>query len=300
MRIAEQRQKNTECRRRNREIERIRRDAALSIPASVDNSECLRMTLLHRAAAAHAKKIALRISEETGTKGEEYQRVFLQKLIEQPVLANVVPDYVSQRRQLQLSGVVCDGLAQAWSRLKYGIGRDRFLARNVIEAAVISIGDERCMRAAATCIGMNKRTIRRAIRRRSLLNDRTDGEAWAKIYRRKRKDTLEQSVVDRVIEWWTDETRVSPCKKDVMNKRVGFKTKISHATHWLEESQVSPHIDLIPLDSWLLDLCRAIFGEVVAVIACLRFGVPGFLGFGLCLASKKTKGLCPFSVELQC
>lgn len=203
------------------------------------------MALLHRAAAAHAKKVAFNISEETGNRGEEYQRVFFQKLIEQLVLENVVPDYVSQRRQLQLSRVVCDGLAQAWSGLKYGIGRDRYLARNVIEAAVISIGDERCMRAAATCVGMNKRTIRRAIQRRSLLNDRSDGEVWAKIYRRKRKDALEQSVVDRVISWWTDETRVSPCKKDVMNKRVSFKTKISHATHWLEESQVSPLADSI-------------------------------------------------------
>lgn len=150
-----------------------------------------------------------------------------------------VPEYVSKRRQLELSRVVCDGLAEAWSGLKYGIGKDRFLARNVIEAAVISIGDDRCMRAAATCVGMNKRTVRRAIQRRSLLNDRSDGEVWAKIYRRKRKDALEECVVDRVISWWTDETRVSPCKKDVRNKRTGYKTKFFHPTHWLEESEVS-------------------------------------------------------------
>lgn len=142
---------------------------------------------------------------------------------------------------------MCDGLAQAWSRLKYGIGKDRFLARNVIEAIVISIGDDRCMRAAATCVGMNKRTVRRAIQRRSLLNDRSDGEVWAKIFRRKQKDALEQCVVDWVISWWTDETRVSPCKKDVRNKRISFKTKVSHATHWLEESQVSGFGDFTSL-----------------------------------------------------
>ena len=223
-------------------MERIRREAALSVPAAVDNSECLRTALLHRAAAAHAKKVAFSISAETGTRGEEYQRVFLQKLIEQPVLARVVPEYVSQRRQLQLSGVVCDGLAQAWSGLKFGIGKDRTLARNVIEAAVISIGDERCMRAAANCVGMNKKTIRRAIHRRALLNQSSDGEVWARLYRRKRKDATDQCIVDQVVAWWTDETRVSPCKKDVRVKRVAFKTKITHATHWLEESQVSLHI----------------------------------------------------------
>lgn len=245
LRVNEARQKNTLCRRKNRELERIRRDAAQSVAASIDNTDCLRKALMHRAAAAHAKKVAFKLSEDTSARGEEYQRVFFQKLIEQPLLETLVPEYVKQRRQLELSRVVCDGLAQAWSGLKYGIGRDRFLAKNVIEAAVISIGDDRCMRAAATCVGMNKKTVRRAIQRRSLLNKRSDREVWAKIFRRKRKDALEQWVVDRVISWWTDETRVSPCKKDVRSKRIGFKTKVFHATHWLEESQVRAFADLL-------------------------------------------------------
>lgn len=239
--VSQARQKNTECRRRNRILERVRKNALQSVAASVDNSECLRVALLHRAAAAHAKKMATMICEETGSRGEEYQKIFIQKLLEQPLLENVVPEYVSQRRTLQLSKVVCDGLAHAWSGLKYGIGKDRTLARNVIEAAVISIGDDRCMRAAATCVGMNKKTIRRAIQRRALLNQSSDGEVWARLYRRKRKDAFEQCIVDQVVAWWTDETRVSPCKKDIRVKRIAFKTKITHATHWLEESQVSLH-----------------------------------------------------------
>lgn len=236
--VCQARRKNTECRRKNRILERIRREALQSVAASNDNSECLHAALLHRAAAAHAKRLATAICEETGPRGEEYQRILIAKFLEQPVLKNVVPEYVAERRALQLSRVVCDGLQQAWSGLKYGIGRDRTLARNVIEAAVISIGDERCMRAAATCVGMNKRTIRRAIQRRTLLNQSSDGEVWARLYRRRRKDALEQCVVDRVVAWWTEETRVSPCKKDVRVKRIGYKNKITHATHWLEESQV--------------------------------------------------------------
>ncbi|KAG0631145.1 hypothetical protein M758_1G230800 [Ceratodon purpureus] len=94
------------------------------------------------------------------------------------------------------------------------------------------------MRAAATCVGMNKKTIRRAIQRRALLNQSSDGEVWARLYRRKRKDAFDQCIVDQVVAWWTDETRVSPCKKDVRVKRVAFKTKITHATHWLEESEL--------------------------------------------------------------
>ena len=42
---------------------------------------------------------------------------------------------------------VCNGLKEAWKGLKYGIGRDQYLARNVIEAAVISVGDDQSIQA---------------------------------------------------------------------------------------------------------------------------------------------------------
>lgn len=102
----------------------------------------------------------------------------------------MLPNFIAQREDLEQCRVVCDGLAQAWSGLKYGIGRDKKLARNVIEAAVISLEDERCFQAAASVIGMNRRTIRRAKDRRSLLNAGVDGELWARLYRKKEKGHL--------------------------------------------------------------------------------------------------------------
>ena len=94
LRVNEARQKNTLCKRKNRELERIRRDAAHSLAASIDNTDCLREALMHRAAAAHAKKVAFKLSEDTSARGEEYQRVFFQKLIKQPLLETLVPEYV--------------------------------------------------------------------------------------------------------------------------------------------------------------------------------------------------------------
>lgn len=61
---------------------------------------------------------------------------------------------------------------------------------------------------------------------------------WAKGDRARRKDALTQAVLDIVVAWWTEETRVSPQKKDVRRKRVGVNKFITHAGHWLEESQV--------------------------------------------------------------
>ena len=85
---------------------------------------------------------------------------------------------------------------------------------------------------------MNKKTLRRALKRRHSLNQGVEGKMWAKNDRRKRKDALQESTIDAVVSWWTEETRVSPCKKDVRRKRVGVKRFISHAGHWLEDSLV--------------------------------------------------------------
>lgn len=118
LRVSDNRRKNTHCRRRNRALERIRRSASQSVAASVDNGEQLQHVLLNRAAAVHAKRLAQTLSEETGTRGVEYQKAFFERLLQQPVLADVLPDFVKNRQELELCGVVCNGLAQAWSGLK--------------------------------------------------------------------------------------------------------------------------------------------------------------------------------------
>jgi len=194
---------------------------------------------MKRAAALQARTLAFTLYNDTSEKGLEYQREVVSNFLDQPVLQKLLPDSVVDRRRLQGCEVVCNGLAEAWSELKYKTGKDQSLARGVIEAAVMSVEeDERCIKAAATCIGMNRRTLRRGFERRRLLNAESDGELWARIYRKKRRDALPQAVIDTVLCWWEEETRVSPCKKDVRRKRIGAIEYISHATHWLEESQL--------------------------------------------------------------
>jgi hypothetical protein len=85
---------------------------------------------------------------------------------------------------------------------------------------------------------LNKRTIRRAVARRRSLNISTLGENWALFKRNKKCDSLSPVVIDVVTTWWTEETRVSPCKKDVRKHKRGRVVLQEHACHWLEESQV--------------------------------------------------------------
>jgi hypothetical protein len=89
----------------------------------------------------------------------------------------------------------------------------------------------------------------RGAKRRQLLNDNTRDEQWTKLDRKGGSDAIPSSMVDVVVKFWTEETRVSPCKKDVRRKKIGVKYFISHATHFLEESQVCSCFSYCNLDS---------------------------------------------------
>ena len=138
------------------------------------------MSTLGSAVARDARELAYTVNELTCGRGLEYQRAVLDKLLDHPLLQRALPEIVVQCRESEHCRVVCNGIADAWKELKFGIGRDKYLARNVIEAAVISVRDARTGQAAAECIDMNRRTIRRAVSRQQLLHNREHGVVWAK------------------------------------------------------------------------------------------------------------------------
>lgn len=236
--VQARRQRKTENKRKNRALERARLSSRDLGETASDDATYANSISCDRAAAVHARKLAYTLHEETLGKGSHYQRRVLEKLFDQGVLQPSLPDYVTNHKKLAQCQTVCDGLAEAWKGLKYGQGKDKYTARNVIEAAVVSVGDEKTLRAAATCIGMNKRTLRRAFVRRERLNHGASGEVWAKAGRKKRADALTQDVIDVTVSWWSTETRVSPCKKDVRKLKIGVKLYTTHARHFLEESVV--------------------------------------------------------------
>jgi hypothetical protein len=242
LRVQARRERNTEQRRINRVKELLRREAGREVASSTNNLVDTTSELessLNRAASSLARNLANRVDEFTNKRGLDFQRLVLQKFLALPTLQHAWPEFVVQHEKLENALVVCDGVKNAWEKLKWGRGKDHFLARNVLEAAVILVDDSKTRKAARKCVGLNKKTLRRALQRRQELNGMTCGENWAIRNRKKRRDTLTQEVVDLVTAWWTEETRVSPCKKHVVKyRRKGSIIVERHAGHFLEESQV--------------------------------------------------------------
>ena len=75
--------------------------------------------------------------------------------------------------------------------------------------------------------------LREAITRRN--NVRCVGTTFA-LVRRKKRPGLSDESKDLVLKWWTEETRVSPNRKDIVQKWMSPNTYDQHCTHYLFES----------------------------------------------------------------
>ena len=133
---------------------------------------------------------------------------------------------------------VCDSIASAWDHLKYGVGKDKYVARNVVEVAVVSTTSGSNMLGAGKCIGLNRRSLLRGSHRRQLLDAKQDKECWAKGDRKPRKDSIPEDIKDLVGKWYLEETRVSPNMHNVVRHHIGRRQWEHHATHLLQESEV--------------------------------------------------------------
>jgi hypothetical protein len=77
------------------------------LTAAADHQRFLNSFLIERAAGIQAREFSYTIHEQTSDRGLEYQRVFLRRLLEQPVLKDVLPEFVQNHKELELCKVVC-------------------------------------------------------------------------------------------------------------------------------------------------------------------------------------------------
>jgi hypothetical protein len=100
-------------------------------------------------------------------------------------------------------------------------------------------------------LGMKASNIKMASERRTILHsDRLSvfklrarkKHAWKKHARkkhaRKKTSVLSPAIVTLAVEWWMDETRISPISKDTVQDHVGRNEYNHHPMHLLQETLV--------------------------------------------------------------
>ena len=125
--------------------------------------------------------------------------------------------------------------------------------RNIVLTAAVS--KEGSQRNICKAIGASRYLVRKAYKRRAQV-DETGENLWAGGDRKRRSDALSVQAHDSVCTWWETETTVSPNKKDIKRRRTGPKEHETHATHYLQVSQVQCHFRIA---------CTGLFSRFIAV-----------------------------------
>ena len=118
--------------------------------------------------------------------------------------------------------------------------------RAILEAVVSELDSD--MTKFHSILGTRKENLVVAIERLRSATEETSSR-YTVPARKKREDGISEEVMAFVLQWWTEETRVSPRRRDVCRKCLGCSSYDTHATHLLLESQV-----LLFLSSFLQSL----------------------------------------------
>ncbi len=86
--------------------------------------------------------------------------------------------------------IVCKSLKATWNSLKYGVGKDQYVAQNVVKAVVVSTSYLSRLTIVKKCVGLNRRSLRRVVHQRQMLDAKRDGEYRAKGDRIIKKDAI--------------------------------------------------------------------------------------------------------------
>jgi hypothetical protein len=88
--------------------------------------------------------------------------------------------FVVNCKALQDCVIVYSSLVIVWTNLKYGSGKDHYLARNVVKAIVVSMGESKDVGATRRMLGLKRGFLRKAVQHRELLEIKAIGKKWAK------------------------------------------------------------------------------------------------------------------------
>ena len=208
-----------------------------SFEADAGDTECERLTPRHRKCGYGASKLlneAMRVLD-SGYSDEE-KKIVLHRFFSDERIRSIDPEFTMAVLKLRTaSATTVQSLRGALQTLRSGCIQGKSKVRNIVLTAAVSKGDSQ--RRICNALGASRYLVRKAFRRREVV-DETGENLWAGGDRKRRSDALSQEDQSAVCSWWETETTVSPNKRDVKRRRIGVKEHETHATHYLQVSQV--------------------------------------------------------------
>ena len=197
---------------------------------------------------------------------EEEKKIVLRKCLCDDRIWTVDPELTSAVQEVRaVVPTLGQNLKGALQTIRSTRIQGKSKVRNIVLTAAVSKGESE--RKICEALGASRYLVRKAFHRRAEV-DESGENLWAGGDRKRRRDALSAEDQSTVCGWWETETTVSPNKKDVKRRRIGVKEHETHATHYLQTSQV-PYLT----DLYLLDYMFQIYGSVIISISIVLFSI---------------------------
>lgn len=188
-----------------------------------------------------SSRIAEFISEEfrLHCPGPRNRVAVMESLLENSVVHPNLPDNYRKPKDAKIMTNIVGSIRSQLQQVKGVHSSEKLAYKGALLSAIVGDGiQSRQTSGYSRVLQTHPRNLRNAVERhRSLRNG--GGSLWGLPKRRQRSDVLDAETSALVIGWWSSQTRVSPRKKDVVNKWLAPKEYEQHATHFLTETQVS-------------------------------------------------------------
>ena len=183
--------------------------------------------------------------EETQGLTSKIQGEIFHQLLQQPVFNSL------QNSDHCVQSAVLSKIWYSLSKVKVPHSATKLLVKRATVMACIHSRDELDARpitdrALARSLGIHRRNIILANARLRLEDENTSFLVEACQQKIHRTTCITEDIKDLVFGFWTTETRVSPNKKDICQKRIGRKAVLKHPVHLLDQNQVLGSSSILP------------------------------------------------------
>lgn len=190
-----------------------------------------------RDASRFAQKIVQSLSEELNLlPGPSCRQIVLEKVLRHRQVLPLLPYYYPRHIEAKSIHYLIQSFRAELQSLSIPFSNNMLSRRGALLDAAVS-GTVDGVRALARVLGTKPDNIQAALERREEYEE--GAPRFALLRRQKRGDGSSNYTVTVVQAWWHSQTRVSPNRKDVVNKGGGLKRGgETHPKHYLTVTQV--------------------------------------------------------------
>ena len=165
----------------------------------------------------------------------------MHKIFTSALVRPLLPAYYAAPADVRVERQILENLRSELQRIKNPNSSGKLARkRSLLEVVVSDI--EVDLSRIHLILGTKKCNVVGAVERLQTASEDSDGRFCVPA-RRKRQGGISDDVKEAVRAWWTNETRVSPNRKDIRRKRVGCNVYDRHPAHLLLETQVQQDCD---------------------------------------------------------